>query len=122
MAGMRNALGSAYTLFASLGGIEVVRDQTLSPQPACRLLEGSPMSQLCSSVCPTPPPHCPATSYLRGADGLQDGGRGCILGVGRLVAAAPIGDDGVLSSAGVLLSVELSGVSLHCFLWEGQNG
>lgn len=81
------------------------------------------MSQLWSPVTATPLlPTGPATSDLRGADSLQDRGRGCVLGVGRLVAAAPIGDDdGVFPPAGVLLSVELSGVSLHCFLQEGQN-
>lgn len=102
--------------------MEVVREQTLSPQPACSLLGRRLMSQLWSSV-PAPPllPTGPATSDLRGADSLQDRGRGCVLGVRRLVAAAPIGDDGVFPPAGVLLSVELSGVSLHCFLQEGPE-
>lgn len=62
-----------------------------------------------------------ATSDVRAADSLQDWGRGRVLGVGRLVTAAPVGEDGVFPPAGVLLSVELSGVSLHCFLQEGQN-
>lgn len=56
MAGMKNGLCSAYILFPSLGGMmEVVREQTLSPQPAL-----SPLEDLCPSCVLQPAPlHLP---------------------------------------------------------------
>lgn len=116
-------------LFPSLGlgqGSSEAQVATACPEPA----RGA-VSQLWGTITTlSSPPLLPtghatsaasAASDLRGADSLQDWGRGRILGVRRLVAAAPIGENGVFPPAGVFLSVELSGVSLHCFLSEGQS-
>lgn len=57
MAGKRNGLGSAYILFPSLEGVvEVIRDHTLSPQPACSLL-GRESHVPCPSCGPQCLPH-----------------------------------------------------------------